>query len=263
MKKLSFLFIIACLFLPAFSVTAGVTGDNIAKADSAYAQERYQEALQLYLGEMKAHGTSSDLYYNVGNTYYRMKDYTHAILYYERSLSLNPANAQARENLDFVRSKAKISEDTGASFFTDVVLDAAGRLSSNTWALLAMAAFILFLLAVAVYIFVVNVRWRKVGFFGGGILLMVSLLAVASSFYVRSRWVGQREAIVVAHSSTLSIAPHAPSPKEEAFRLREGQKVLIQDSVKNSADGQVEVWYNIRTGDSRKAWINAADVEKI
>ncbi len=92
---------------------------------------------------------------------------------------------------------------------------------------------------------------------------MVSLLAVASSFYVRSRWVGQREAIVVAHSSTLSIAPHAPSPKEEAFRLREGQKVLIQDSVKNSADGQVEVWYNIRTGDSRKAWINAADVEKI
>lgn len=261
MKKLLILIIIACL--GAFALTAGVKSDNIEKAQQAYVQEHYQEALQLFLGEIQARGTSSDLFYNIGNTYYRMKDYSHAILYFERALLLNPANAQARENLEFVRSKAEISEDTGASFFTSVVIDAVGCFSSNTWALLAMTAFILFLVAMAVYIFVTNVKLRKVGFFGGGILLLVSLAAMMCSFYMRSRAVDRCEAIVMAHRSTLSVAPHAPSLKEEAFTLREGQKVNIQDSVKNSTGRQVEVWYRVKAGDGRKAWINAADVEKI
>ena len=115
MKKILCILIVACC-LP---VIAAAADNNVALADSAYEREHYQEALQRYLYEVKNHGTSSDLFYNIGNTYYRMCDNTHAILYYERALQLDPSNSDARENLDFVREKAHISEDTGASFFSD------------------------------------------------------------------------------------------------------------------------------------------------
>ena len=142
-------------------------------------------------------------------------------------------------------------------------MNVVNRVPSNTWAVVAALAFSLFLLAVALYIFVDSVWLRKLGFFGGGALLVVALVAVACAWQVRALAVEHREAIVVAHSSTLSVAPHAPNAKEEAFVLREGQKVTIQDSVSNTAGVQVQVWYRIETADSRQAWIRSTDVEKI
>lgn len=260
MKKAIFLF----MTLLTLGLPLGVVAEStIDRAHSAYDREHYQEALQLYLQEAQNTGTSSNLFYNIGNAYYRMSDYTHAILYYERALRLNPANSDARANLDFVRSQAKISEDTGASFFANVVMNVVNQVPSNTWAVVAALAFSLFLLAVALYIFVDSVWLRKLGFFGGGALLVVTLVAVACAWQVRALAVEHREAIVVAHSSTLSVAPHAPNAKEEAFVLREGQKVTIQDSVSNTAGVQVQVWYRIETADSRQAWIRSTDVEKI
>lgn len=258
MKKIFCILIIACC-LPLIAAAA----DNVALADSAYEREHYQEALQRYLYEVKNHGTSSDLFYNIGNTYYRMRDNTHAILYYERALQLDPSNSDARENLDFVREKAHISEDTGASFFSDFFESLVRRESSNTWAVIAAVSFIMFLVAVALYLFVDQVIWRKIGFFGGAVLLLATVLAVASALYLYSQTKNQTQAIVMVPSSTLSTAPHAPSAREVAFSLAQGQKVSIQDSVVNNSSVTTQKWYKIKTADDKSAWINAADIEKI
>ena len=259
MKKILCILIVACC-LP---VIAAAADNNVALADSAYEREHYQEALQRYLYEVKNHGTSSDLFYNIGNTYYRMRDNTHAILYYERALQLDPSNSDARENLDFVREKAHISEDTGASFFSDFFESLVRRESSNTWAVIAAVSFILFLAAVALYLFVDQVALRKIGFFGGGVLLLATVLAVASALYLYSQTKNQTQAIVMVPSSTLSTAPHAPSTREVAFSLAQGHKVLIQDSVVNNSGVTTQQWYRVETADDRSAWINAADIEKI
>ena len=88
MKKAIFLF----MTLLTLGLPLGVVAEStIDRAHSAYDREHYQEALQLYLQEAQNTGTSSNLFYNIGNAYYRMSDYTHAILYYERALRLNPA----------------------------------------------------------------------------------------------------------------------------------------------------------------------------
>ena len=66
--------------------------------DRAYEAKNFSQALQYY--EEEVHSVpSSSAYYNLGNTYYRLKKYGKAILAYRRSLRLNPDNADARHNL--------------------------------------------------------------------------------------------------------------------------------------------------------------------
>lgn len=232
---------------------------TVAQADSAYAREHYQEALQLYSQIAQKQGVSSGLYYNMGNAYYRMNDLTHAIISYERALKLNPANADARANLDFVRTKAGISQDTGASFFTNLASGFVGRLGSNAWAWISVAAFLLMLGAVALYVFVDSVALRKVGFFGGGVLLVVFVLSLLFALHMHSVQAGSDAGIVTAPSATLSTVPHTPAQAEVAFTLKQGNKVAITDSVTSNR----QVWLNVTTPDGRRAWLLSTDIERI
>ena len=94
--------VIMCLMMP-LKLSASQITDRAAKA---YNQELYTEALKLYQEAEKTEGTSASLCCNIGDTYYRLKDNAHAIVYYERALLLDPSHSDARFNLEFVRQKA-------------------------------------------------------------------------------------------------------------------------------------------------------------
>ena len=234
--------------------------DPLAGAAQAYDKELYNDALKLYLDAERTVGTSSSLCYNIGNTYYKLKDNARAILYYERALLLDPANGDARFNLEFVREKAQISEDSGGSYFTDWIAGMVSRLSSNTWATVALVSLLLLLLAVAAYLFFDSVVLRKIGFFGGMVLLVLTVLANVAAYYVHGKAIHHDTAIVVVEQATLSTAPRVPKDKsEEAMLLGSGHKVQIVDSVVNGGTK----WLDVRTADGHRAWITSKDVEVI
>ena len=252
---------ILILLATAFLYTAATfaAADN---ADSAYNQKRYQDAIKIYEAQAKESGTSSELFYNLGCAHYKMQEVPQAILFFERALVLDPSNNDARANLQFVREKSKIAENTSGSFFSDLLQASVSKLSSNSWAVISAIAFILLLCAIAAYIFLNSVALRKVGFFGAGILLVVFVATMACAFYQRSVAVNHSEAIVMPQSATLSTAPHAPSEKEVAFKLKGGTKVSIVDSVKTNTK-PVEVWYKVESSRNQPAWISSHDIEKI
>ena len=106
-------------------------------------------------------------------------------------------------------------------------------------------------------IFASNIR--KIGFFGGGIVLVVMLFTLWFAFATRNHAVNSKYAIVVVPSSTLSTSPRLPKDKtEEAFLLNEGFKVEVVDSVKSEM-----LWYDVKTSDQHRAWIKAGDVKII
>ena len=230
------------------------------QAAQDYNQELYNKALNAYLQQARTGEVSADLYYNIGNTYYRLKDNAHAILYYERALVLDPAHSDARYNVDFVRTRAGIDEDQGANIFGIWIDAAVGRLSSNAWAIIALVAFLLMLAAVAAYIFLDAIAWRKVGFFGAIIALVITIGAMVCAVQMRDRASSHRQAIVMAQPATLSTSPRTPKDKSEvAFELAAGFKVTIIDKVTTAGT----VWYHIETASRRQAWINAQNVELI
>ena len=175
---------------------------------------------------------------------------------------LDPSNADARANLQFVREKSQIEEYTSDSFLTDLFQSSVSQLSSNTWAIISAIVFVMLLLAIAAYIFMNSILCRKIGFFGAGILLVVFIATMAFAFYQRSVAVNHTDAIVIPQTATLSTAPHAPSEKEVAFKLKGGTKVSIADSVV-TAGKPVVVWYKVESAHHEPAWINSVDVKKI
>ena len=256
MKQIIITIILTVLALP---LVAGNT--NLDRAHQAYKQELYNEALKLYLREAKQTGVSSDLYCNIGDTYYRLKDNVHAVLYYERALLLDPSNSDARFNLEFVRGKMQLPDDSGDSWFSNWVDQTVSRLSSNTWAIIAIITFLLFLAGVAAYLFMDNVLIRKIGFFGGALLLVASILANLSAFHVYHKATGGNGAIIIPENVTLSTAPREPRDKEEeAFMLQQGTRVEIVDSISDKDHGK---WLQVSTAGGHKAWINAKQVEVI
>ena len=256
MKQMMITLLLIVLALPAVAANA-----NIEKANQAYKQELYNEALKLYLQEAKETGVSSALYCNIGDTYYRLKDNVHAVLYYERALLLDPSNKDARFNLDFVRGKMQLPDDAGDSWFSNWVDQTVSRLTSNAWAIIAIVTFLLFLAGVAAYMFLDSVLMRKIGFFGGAVMVVASILANLAAFHVYHKATGGNGAIIMPENVTLSTAPRAPRDKEEeAFELQQGIRVEIVDSITDKATGK---WLQVSTAGGHKAWLKAQDVEVI
>lgn len=244
---------------------AAANGKALAdQANAAYQRDDFNSALSLYEQAAKEDGTSSLLYYNMGNTHYRLGNMGKAVLCYERALLLDPSNDDARTNLEFVNDKLQLKIDRGSSFVSDTIGGFVRSIASDTWAHLGIASFILLLVAVLVYIFAEAVILRKIGFFGGGVLLLVSIVSNICAFYTHSIVVNKSYAIVTIPSATLSTSPRVPKDKsEEAFMLSEGTKVEIVDSVQGAVDGEVIMWLDVKADDQHRAWIRSTDVEHI
>lgn len=256
------------IMLMAALATAAIAqnGASLAEqANAAYQKDDFNGALGLYEKAAKEEGTSSLLYYNMGNTHYRLGNMGKAVLCYERALVLDPANDDARTNLEFVNDKLQLKIDRGSSFVSDTIGGFVRSIASDTWAHLGIATFILFLIAVVVYVFADAVILRKMGFFGGGVLLLVAIVSNICAFYTHSIAVNKSYAIVTIPSATLSTSPRSPKDKsEEAFMLNEGTKVEIVDSVVTAAVGGESVkWLDVKADEQHRAWIRASEVEEI
>lgn len=236
-------------------------GHLAQQADSAYAADNFSLAERLYRESIAAEGTSSTICYNLGNAYYRQGNLGMAIVNYERALKLDPTNKDARINLEFVKGKITDRQIDSGSFVSNLWENIVMFFKADTWASLAIILFALFLAAALTYLFSSVVLVKKLSFFGGLIIFIVCALAVIISFAAANRVETDRYAIILPPSAQLSTTPReARNQSEEAFLLHEGTKVEIVDSISSSADGK---WFEVRVGQNERAWIKAADVERI
>ena len=233
-----------------------------AQADSAYNDLAYARALELYTEAADSLGLSSDLCYNIGNTYYRLNDLGHAILWYERALRLDPTNEDASTNLEFVNARIADRPTDDRSMIARVYDDVTESAHHDTWAWISFALFAVTVIAFTLYLIVSNVIVKKICFFGGGVLLIVTIFALALSLTGASRATDTDTAVITSPAAQLSTAPRAATDAgSQAFLLHEGTKVEIVDSVMPAGDN-ADAWYEVRVGNAR-AWVNGRDIERI
>ena len=196
-----------------------------ADADSAYVNGNYQEAIKVYESLLKQ-GESAELYYNLGNAYYRTENITRAVLNYERALLLSPGDGDIRFNLQIARSKTidKIVPESEMFFVT--------YLSGSSSLYFCMS----------------------IGFFGGIALLVVFVFSNFFAWQQRQQLLNREGAIVVAPSVTVKSTPAQNGT--DLFILHEGTKVVI-------TDGSMKSWREIRLADGKKGWIESKKIELI
>ncbi len=251
---------ISIILLMALSLPAMASGaDLVEEGNKAYEAKQYRKAIELYEKAAKD-GASSQLYYNLGNAYYRSKDRAHAILNYERALKLSPSNGDARYNLEFVCEKAQLVDDNGSTYFSSLIGDLVSHASSNAWAVIAFIALLLCLAGIACYRIADDVTLQKVGFFGAIAMAVIIVLAVICSVYMFNRSTSNDKAIIMVDKTPVQKSPRA-NEKDVAFSLTNGVKVEIVDSIADK--GSHSKWYKIETSDNRTGWTTHANFEII
>ncbi len=241
-----------------------IAASNLAvQADSAYTADNFSLAADLYRQSIETDGASSIIYYNLGNAYYRMNDLGRAIVNYERALQLDPTNSDARTNLDFVNSQITDKPLDSGSFVYDTIDSVISSAHPDTWAWITFILFVIIIGCVLGYIFSSGVKIRKICFFGGIVLMFVTIGTAWMAWMSASRVNDHSYAIIVVPASQLSTTPReAVDPSEQAFLLHEGTKLEIVDSVLTPGSDSKR-WYEVKVDNTHRAWINSLDIEKI
>ena len=225
-----------------------------AEADSAYIRGQYQQAIKDYEMLLKQ-GASADLYYNLGNAYYRSENITRAVLNYERALLLSPGDRDVRFNLQIARAKTidKIVPESEMFFFT-WYRSLVNLMSVDAWAWMALIALALLIVLLLVYLFSDRIWLRKVGFFGGFVLLILFALSNLFAWQQKQDLLFRKGAIVISPSVTVKSTPAKNGT--DLFILHEGTKVSI-------TDGTMKGWMGIRIADGKEGWIESNMIEEI
>ena len=236
------------------SVSVSAANATKAQADSLYTAERYQEAAQQYEALLKQ-GESADLYYNLGNAYYRMDDITHAVLAYERALLLSPGDADVRFNLQMARSKTidKIVPES-EMFFVTWYRSLVHLMSVDAWGRMAIVSLVCALLLVLVYLFAQRVWLRKVGFFAGLLFLVLFLASNVFGFQLQQSLLHRTGAIIIRSAVNVKSTPSQNGT--DLFILHEGTRVNIIDDTMRG-------WREVRVADGKSGWVEIKDIEVI
>ena len=244
--------VVLLLIFMGFSLSASaVTKQN---ADTEYTKGNYQQAIKDYEDLLK-NGVSPEVYYNLGNAYYRTDNITKAVLAYERAHLLSPGDEDINFNLQFARSKT-IDKITPVSemFFVTWYKALVNFTSVDNWAKTGILSIILALVLVLVYLFAPQLLLRKAGFFGGILFFVVFLLSSLFAYQQKQILVNRTGAIIVAPTVNVKKTPSRQSADQ--FVIHEGTRVDITD---RSMDG----WRGIHLADGRDGWIETKQLEEI
>ncbi len=251
-KQKSARYSVVLLLLLLLPIT--VFGQTKEEADNAYSQERYQQAAQLYKGVLQK-GDSPDLYYNLGNCYYRMDSMTQAVIAYERALLLSPGDKDIRFNLQMARSKTidKITPET-EMFFVTWYRSLVSIQSVDAWARLALISLVIAIVLALVYLFAERIWLRKVGFFGAVALLLVFTMSNVFAWQ-QKRGLDHRTGAVVIRSA-VNVKSTPSKNGTDLFILHEGTRVTITDD-------SMRGWREVRVADGKQGWLQTEEIEVI
>ena len=228
--------------------------EMVDKANNLYRNQQYQSALAVYDSIKSLGYESALLYYNIGNTYYKLNEIPNAILYYEKALKLDPKNEKANQNL----SRARLLtidriEEIPEFFLLNSYREFVFAFSSNVWAILSTVFFISCLAAFLIFFLSTGTGIRRVGFYFGIVLLLLSVTTLLFANKSYRMFTTHNSAVVMQSTVTLKGSPSENS--SELYIIHEGTKVHLLDSV--------EDWKEVRLTDGKKGWLKAETIELI
>lgn len=249
-KVSGFSFVLMILMLMPLSANA-ITKQN---ADDEYAKGNYQQAIKDYQEILKA-GVSSEIYYNLGNAYYRTDNITQALLAYERALQLSPGDNEIRFNLQYARSKTidKITPET-EMFFVTWYNSLVNFTSVDRWANTAIVSIVMALLLILVFLFAPQMWARKSGFYGSAVFLLLFAFANLFAFQQKHELETKQGAIVIAPTVNVKKTPAASGT--DVFVIHEGTRVDITDRG-------MKQWRGVKLADGREGWLKTSQIEEI
>lgn len=217
--------------------------------NSAYEQQNYELALDLYDSIERQNIFSNELYLNLGNTYFRLNQLGNAILYYEKALKLNPKDEDILHNLSFCNGLITDKvEDIKSSPVNDLLFKNGNQ---NVYAYIV--CILLFLLFALILIYTLQTYNKKVFLSSTTIITMLSIVFLLLALQQEKVLNNTNEGIIITSVANIKIEPKTNS--NDAFVLHEGSKVEIIEIQNN--------WTKIMFDKKNIGWIKNSKFEII
>ena len=227
---------------------------TLEEATTAYSNGEFDKAAEIYESLLKANGESAEIYYNVGNCYYRLNKTAPAILNYERALLLNPGDRDIRTNLEIARLKAiDRIEPVDDFFLTEWSHSIQNLFSSNSWSYIGITCFIILIGCLVSFFFSRKILLKKCGFYVGIGMIVLCLSCNVFAYSQKKKLTNRNTAIVFIPTVTIKSTPD--NSGTDLFLLHEGTKVTIKSKLGS--------WNEIETADGNIGWIKTEDLEVI
>ena len=222
--------------------------------NAAYNNARYQQATAYYLSVIEQGYSSPELYYNLGNSFFKLDDIPSAILYYEKALKMKPKDEDINYNLGLANSRIIDKIEPLPEFF----LKKWGKqivhlMGPDQWAQTGIILFIVFLVLLSVFVVSRSVGLRRSVFWAGLVLLILFAFSLYTGFYSHQERKDQHEGIIFTPTVTVKSSPTENSV--DLFVIHEGTKVGLID--------EVEGWSEIRIANGSVGWVKTEDYKPI
>ena len=254
--KATALTLLLLMMLPLGAQAAQSYPDSLWNAGvKAYQEGDFATALQDWQDVQATGLKSKELYYNLGNAYFKNGEIAPSILWYERALRLDPSDDDIRYNLEYARSLTQDRIDEVPEIFFEQWGHAmCYLLPSNTWALIGLVMLAVSVAFALLFLLGSTSGKRRLGFFAGILCFLLSVLGWDFAQWQRQEALAQDKAIVMRPVTSVKSSPSEAAAKD-LFILHEGTRVKVLDNV--SGYSQIVI------ADGRQGWIPAADIEII
>jgi tetratricopeptide (TPR) repeat protein len=220
-----------------------------------YQEGDFEGALASYLRLVEAGFESGEVYYNIGNTYFKLGDVAPSILYFERARRLLPGDEDVQANLDLARSLTVDEIEPLPRFWLFSAMQWWVGLLPRTLLIAVVAAS--YLVGTGVVLLLILKRGAQVAVWGRRIVLAsgVVFFLFGLNLAVREFELGQAQEAVVLQPQVDVLSAPLDDETLTIFTVHEGTKVRI--------DRFSDEWAEVALEDGRVGWVPVGVLETI
>lgn len=224
------------------------------KANLLYNEGEYMDAIEVYLGILDNGLHSADLYFNIGNSYYKINDTPNSIFYYEKALLLDPDNESVKNNLAYAQNMLIDKIETLPKNQITVLFDSIiSVFSYEYWQFFTIFFQWLFTIFFILFIFSKTSVFKRKYFTYSSTSLIIFIVTLIISINSKNNYLKTDPAILFDKEVSFRSEPNLRS--EEIFKLHEGLKINIIETIND--------WTLIELSNGSEGWIPTVSFRKI
>ena len=254
---ITFLLLTGCTItsLSQSEFQSSVVNEKFLEANNLYNDSKYEQSIQVYLQILDSGVHSPELYFNIGNAYYKLNDIANSILYYEKSLKLDSSDNDVINNLNMVKN-ALIDdiEVVPSSFFDEQLNTISNLFDYSLWGIVLISLSFIFLLLFIIYFFSNKPIIKRTAFTSLFFIIMIITFTAWISINAYEKNHLEKYAIIFSPKIEIKADPNERS--ENLLTLHLGTKVRIIDNFNDD-------WLKIKLVNGQEGWIKNNQIKII
>jgi len=228
--------------------------DAMLVANQAYEAGDYAEAAAGYEAVIAFGVHNKDIYYNLGNAYFKLGDLGRAILNYRRAHYLDPRDSDVSTNLAIAQAQTIDQLDaTPAGAWANLVQIAEEWLTLREAIILALILWLIICGLAILWILLPSLRrWTGIGMAIMGLFLATGLISIANRYYTERFY---PPAVIVAQQVDVTGGPGDADQYLVEFDLHSGAEVRLVESRPD--------WRRIALSGDLQGWVPAGAIELV